>query len=84
MLPRWRRDGKELFYETDGKLMAAEVTVGNGILQVGRVQKLFDVINTRGYDVSADGQKFVMTGDPVTSSAPPLNLLQNWPAALRK
>jgi Tol biopolymer transport system component len=87
MMPRWRKDGREIFYVTqDGQLMAAEVALRNGTLEVGKVQKLFDgVITTRGlvYDVSADGQKFLVVDDGVTA-ARPLTLLQNWTAALRK
>ncbi|MEO8097575.1 MAG: protein kinase [Acidobacteriota bacterium] len=86
-LPRWRRDGKEIFYVTqDGQLMAAEVAVRNGTLEVGKVQKLFDgIIMSRGitYDVAADGQKFLVVDDGVSASRP-LTLLQNWTAALRK
>jgi Tol biopolymer transport system component len=87
--PRWRRDGKELFYVTpDRELIAAELTAGNGTLEVGRVQKLFKgivITNTDGgsYEVSADGQKFLVVEDSVTSSSA-LTLVQNWPAALKK
>jgi hypothetical protein len=85
--PRWRRDGKEIFYTTlEGQLMAAEIAASNGTLEVGKVQKLFDgIVFTRGitYDVSADGQKFLVVDDGV-SAARPLTLLQNWTAALRK
>src|SRR5262249_16274320 len=43
--PRWRKDGKEIFYATaDGQLMAAEIIARNGRLEVGKVQKLFDGI----------------------------------------
>jgi Tol biopolymer transport system component len=86
-LARWRRDGKELFYVTpDGQLMAAEVATRNGTLEVGRVQKLFDgVVSTNDYtyDVSADGQKFLVVDDGAASSRP-LTLLQNWTAMLKK
>jgi eukaryotic-like serine/threonine-protein kinase len=85
--PRWRRDGKEIFYVTgEAQLMAAEVASRNGTLEVGRVQKLFDgIITNRGYtyDVSADGQKFLVVEDGV-STARPLTLVQNWTASLRK
>ncbi|MSV35508.1 MAG: hypothetical protein EXQ47_07920 [Bryobacterales bacterium] len=85
--PRWRPDGKELFYATpDGQLMAVEVAARNGALEVGRGQKLFDGIITSGgwnYDVSADGQKIVVV-DGGASSLLPVTLLQNWPASLRK
>ncbi len=84
-LPRWRRDGKELFYATlDRQLMSAEVTLGNGTLEIRGVQNLLGGTKIiAGYDVSADGQKFVVLDDTATPSAP-LTLLQNWPAALRK
>ena len=85
--PRWRRDGKEIFYLTDeGQLMAAEVLARNGTLEVGKLQKLFDgIVTARGYlyDVSADGQKFLVADEGGAASRP-LTLLQNWTALLRK
>ena len=69
----------------DGQLMAAEVTSRGGLLEVGKVQKLFDgIITSRGftYDASADGQKFLVVDE--RASARSLTLLQNWPAALTK
>ena len=85
--PRWRRDGKEIFYHTeDGQLMAAEVLARNGTLEVGKLQKLFDgIITPRGYsyNVSADGQQFLVA-DEGSATARPLTLLQNWTATLRK
>jgi Tol biopolymer transport system component len=87
--PRWRADGKEIFYTSSGQLMAAEVNTRNGVLESGRVHALFRGIGlTIGYpyDVSADGQKFIVVRDaePETSGAPPLTLVQNWPALLKK
>ncbi|HEY6345884.1 MAG TPA: hypothetical protein VIY49_30725 [Bryobacteraceae bacterium] len=86
--PRWRRDGKEIFFCTqDGQLMAAEVATSNGTLEVGQVHKLFDGIITTNlgltYDASADGRKFVVL-ESSASTAGPLTLVQNWLAALRK
>ena len=86
--PRWRRDGREIFYITDtgGDLMAAEVVARGGTLEVGRVQKLFDGFPSASdfpYDVSADGQKFLVL-DLGTNLSRPLTLLENWTAALRK
>ena len=88
LLERYRRrDGKEIFYVAgQGQLMAAEVAARNGTLEVGQVQKLFDGIVTGGgytYDVSADGQKFLVVDDGVSTERP-LTLVQNWTAMLRK
>jgi eukaryotic-like serine/threonine-protein kinase len=42
--PRWRRDGKELFYRSpDNKLMAASVDAKGSSFEVGTVRPLFDV-----------------------------------------
>ncbi|MGD1095642.1 MAG: protein kinase [Bryobacteraceae bacterium] len=86
-MPSWRSDGKELFYVTPGgQLMAAEVTEANGTLEIGRVQKLFEGVWTSSpsWDVSADGQKFIVVENTATATARPLTLVQNWTAALRK
>jgi dipeptidyl aminopeptidase/acylaminoacyl peptidase len=84
---RWRKDGKEIFYATaDGQLMAAEITASNGRLEVGKVQKLFDgIVAGRGYtyDVSADGQMFLVVDNGVTAERR-LTLLQNWTTSVRK
>lgn len=86
-LARWSKNGKEIFYVSpEGQLMAAEVSVRNGTLEVGQVRKLLDGIVSRGipYDVSADGQKFLVVDDGTAVAAPPLTLVQNWPGAMRK
>jgi dipeptidyl aminopeptidase/acylaminoacyl peptidase len=84
--PRWRRDSKELFFTTqNGTLMAAEISLVGGRVAVGTVQPLF-----RGgfnsicgsYDVSPDGQRFIVNA-PLTDSKPqPLTLVVNWSAEL--
>jgi len=85
--PRWRRDGKEVFYVTpQGELMAVDVSERNDTLDIGRSEKLFDgIVTSRGtlYDITADGQKFLVADDG-TSTSRPLTLLQNWTATLRK
>ncbi len=61
---RWRSDGKEIFFEgADGNLMAAEVTTRGDTIDVGAVRPLFRRVNATGnfrYDVSADGQRFLV------------------------
>jgi Tol biopolymer transport system component len=93
--PRWRADGREIFYRAlDGKLMAAEVSIKNGSVEPGAVRALgIHVIAPHyRYDVSADGQRFLVA-TPRGRKAPPLNpfqeansvtLVQNWTALLKK
>ena len=87
-LARWRKDGKELFYVTpEGQLMAAEVAARNGTLEVGQVRELFNGITTGfglTYDVSADGQKFLVADFGTATNSRPLTLVQNWTASLKK
>jgi Tol biopolymer transport system component/tRNA A-37 threonylcarbamoyl transferase component Bud32 len=85
--PRWRADGKEIFYiALDQKLMAAEVIIKKGEIQTGEVRPLFGPMLTGGgfqYDVSADGQR-VLAVTPRSSGSEPLTIVQNWTAGLKK
>jgi hypothetical protein len=86
--PRWRRDGKEIFYiAPDRRLMAAEVSVKGSTLEVGAVHPLFGPVSGTAsfqYDVSADGQRILAVVAPDEQGAEPLTLVQNWMAGLKK
>ncbi len=71
--PRWSRDGRQLFYRTDTGIMSAPVEAAGDTLRVGRptvaIQGAFRGGTTgigaggfsfADYDVSADGQRFVV------------------------
>ncbi len=62
--PRWRRDGKEIFYlGDDGQLMAAKVRQNGSALAIDGVSPLFQTHTQAflpSYDASADGQRFLM------------------------
>jgi Tol biopolymer transport system component len=91
--PRWRRNGGELFYlAPDRVLMAVPVKAG-APLQIGRPTALF---RTRleylglqgpffmaGYDVTADGQRFLLNAAP-EQVVVPIDVLLNWTAVLNK
>jgi len=85
-VPRWRRDGKELFYIGPGNtITAVEVEEIGAGFNVGRSQRLFVApVNpfASTYDVAPDGQRFVMSASP-EEEEPPLVLMQNWPARLQ-
>src|SRR3984893_13048992 len=61
--PRWKRDGKEIFYlSPDGQLMATEVRISGETVEVGATRTLFSGMTTAngyGYDVSPDGQRIL-------------------------
>jgi eukaryotic-like serine/threonine-protein kinase len=89
-LPRWRRDGREILYvRPDGRLTAAEVNIKGSTIEVGQVQPLGILVVGPGtgaysYDLSADGQRFLVVAATEQASAPPLTLIQNWAAGLKK
>jgi Tol biopolymer transport system component len=91
--PRWRRDGKELFYlSQDNKLAAADVNGEAATFRVGTVRTLFEArqrtAQYRGapsgysYDVSADGQRFLINRAVEQTSAVPITLVVNWTSAV--
>jgi Tol biopolymer transport system component len=91
--PRWRRDGKEIFYiSLDNKLMAASVNGQSSAFQVGEVRPLFDThIRTavylnyssgRNYDVTADGQRFLINTVTEQAAPTPITVVLNWQAGL--
>jgi eukaryotic-like serine/threonine-protein kinase len=87
--PRWRRDGKELFYmAADSTLIAAEVGTSGSVFQVGALRPLFhlalrtgvtrlDLYGFVGYDAAPDGKWFVVNSPP-PGNPPPITLITNW------
>jgi eukaryotic-like serine/threonine-protein kinase len=59
--PVWSRDGRELFYRSaDGELMSVPIQSGKDFVP-GQVKQLLAArYQTSGYDVSLDGQRFLM------------------------
>lgn len=96
--PRWRGDGKELFFEAaDGKLMAVPVLKAvpgaKPEFEAGAPIALFDAHIARStsgvlplYDVTKDGKRFLIERAVAsgTASSPTLNVVVNWNAASKK
>jgi len=89
--PRWRRDGKEIFYlDTKGMLMAAPVrsgpTFSRGTPQaLFRVHSRAPISNTDvfSYDVSKDGSRFIVNRYVKPPFVPPLEIVLNATASAR-
>ena len=89
--PRWRKDGKELFFRaSDGQLMAVSVRVVSTGLEFGTPSALFRIVEPLGayaypYDVALDGQRVLALRQSVAGQdRPPLTVLVNWMAGLKK
>lgn len=91
LVVRWRRDGKELFYlGLDGNVYAVPMTLGRDV-RFGSPTPLFPIsIEARaaihslvGFDVSTDGQRFLIPRVDVARAAPSVVVVRNWEAGLR-
>ncbi|HVT48437.1 MAG TPA: protein kinase [Vicinamibacterales bacterium] len=85
--PRWRGDGRELFFlAPDGTLMAASVETTNGF-HVAPPTPLFKtgLTSTRDnhpYAVTPDGQRFLMPAAQDLTTGRRMTVLLNWTSAL--
>ncbi len=88
-MPRWRGDGKELFYVTNnGKMMAATARAADGNFAFDAPQALFQTRQFPKtwnlYDVSGDGQRFLMNLPLEISSSSTITVLTNWTEKFRR
>ena len=86
--PRWRRDGRELFYITLDRKMTVVYINARESLEVDAPRVLFDTALPLGafrqeYAVSADGQRFLLN-TRLDTTASPMTVVLNWPALLLK
>jgi hypothetical protein len=79
--PRWNRNGRELFYmDPENYLVSVDVETASGF-QTGATRKLFQFHGTGGswsYDVSVDGNRFLVTVPREEDLASPVTLITDW------
>jgi DNA-binding winged helix-turn-helix (wHTH) protein len=86
--PQWRGDGKELFYVSEGgDMMAASISTEGG-LRIGVPDRLFAAnlrVGSEGalYDVTEDGQRFILMEAGNGSDESNIEMLLNWPDLLQ-
>jgi len=84
--PRWRRDGKELIYVAPGdEFMGIAVEGKANEFSVREARRLFKgslAAAAFPYDVSGDGQRFLVNGFGETGTLP-LTLVANWKELLK-
>jgi len=90
--PRWRQDGKELFYLSgERKIMAVPVKTGSNF-EAGSPVALFQThlrqpissMDLFSYDVTADGQKFLVNTRFDEPNAAPLSIILNWASEMER
>lgn len=88
--PMWSTDGKEIFYISGNKMMAAPVQTASmqtgATFEAGVPQVLFEVdrqlpVIVR-FDVTADGQRFIMPVPTEEQASLPITIVTNWQQAL--
>jgi len=86
----WSTDGKEIFYISGNKMMAAPVQTASmqtgATFEAGVPQVLFEVdrqlpVIVR-FDVTADGQRFIMPVPTEEQASLPITIVTNWQQAL--
>jgi len=89
--PHWRRDGKELYFTTPGKLMAVDVDTSGEAIDIGAPRSLFEVtvpavaLGMRStYAVSPDGERFLFNTWNTENAVTPITLVVNWMRTLRQ
>ena len=88
--PKWRVDGRELYYVEGDTLMAVSVSTESAFT-LGQPQRLFEAPGLAlepysangGYAVSTDGQRFLTVapledGDEVEATPPKIRIVENW------
>ena len=85
-MPRWRKDGRELFYlGADGRLMAAEVRLSPSFdSQVPTALFKVSLLESPDwqYDVSPDGTRILVNRISKGTVATPMTVVLDWAAGL--
>jgi hypothetical protein len=84
-MPRWRGDGRELFFVTpSGDLMSAHITevasASTPKLQVDRPSLLFHAPSPTNWDAAPDGQRFLFAAPVGPRVTAPFTVVVNWQA----
>jgi hypothetical protein len=97
--PRWSGNGRELFYRVDGGVMAASIEAIGDSIRTGKPARLFAGTfrggvngvtiggnNLSDYDVSADGQRFIMfpSSDAESTNRGIVTLVTRWSEELTR
>jgi hypothetical protein len=86
--PRWSGDGRELFFRDGGNLVVVDVPPGPVFIP-GPPRVLFNARpyrlarNRQQYDVSPDGQRFLMIRELREGPAEEIVIAENWLAELQ-
>jgi serine/threonine-protein kinase len=81
--PKWNPNGRELFYRNGDKMMVVDITTQPGFA-AGKPRMLFEgryersPVQSHNYDVSSDGQRFLMLKPTEQAATTQINVVLNW------
>ena len=82
--PRWRGDGKEMFFlGLDGRMMAVDIAMTGNRIDAGLPRPLFPtalrrVFDRRPFAVTQDGKRFLFPVPAQRQTAVPMTVVVNW------
>jgi len=86
-VPVWSKDGRELFYRSEGRMMAVDVRT-EPTFSAGTPRTLLDAQQLAGYadpfDVSLDGERFLLVEDERAGLKRSLVVVLNWTEELKR
>jgi Tol biopolymer transport system component len=86
--PRWTREGREIFYSTGSAIMRIPVDGRGDGFEVGTPQQIAQIqmpaLVRSTFDVTADGERLLIARMLASDDAPPVTLVVNWLAGVRK
>ena len=88
----WSRDGRALFYRSGSQMLAVEVDTTAVDLNVGRPSVIFEgtydtdpfALGNANYDVSLDGERFLMVTGASAGAISELTVVQHWFEELKR
>jgi Tol biopolymer transport system component len=82
--PRWRADGRELYYIGPGDLIMAVPVTPGATLGVGTPVPLFRAPAVANYEVTADGSRFLVGIPTEPGRESQVHVIVNWTAAMKQ
>ena len=79
----WSPDGTEIFYRSGDKMMVVPVRT-RPRFEAGKPRVLFEGFPLRGYDISPDGQRFLMMKQRGGDFKGQIHVVLNWSEELRR
>jgi len=81
---RWTKDNHEIVFRRGTALIAVDVTPTANAILLGPEKPLFDLKERLSWDVTADGQRFLITTLASDTVQTPITVVLNWEATLKK